>query len=538
MTLPLKVALLQLRAFEFADHEAAWDEMLGRIDEAAATEPDLMVLPEASYPAYFLHSRETYDRAGVRPDAEVEGALAERARRHGCYIAAGVVRQDEGGSLENAALLLGPDGVTVGRYAKSFLWHFDHGWFTAGSSFPVYELAGARAGMLICADGRVPEIARSLAVAGARLIIDCTAWVSTGRDRGALSSPHAEYLMPARAVENGVWVVAADKVGVEAGSLVYAGRSGVIDPAGEWVAQAPSDEPGVVTCTLDLDAACGPPLERRVELFGDAAAAAGSVAARLAREPLIAEDAAARVAALALDRRPSAVEVMERARTIVRALGAQETALAVLPDLAGREPSAVTADELLPLLADLSAETHVLLAVLLAQREGERTFKTVYLLQEGSLLASHRQTHLTQDELDAGFTPGDLPPPVVDSAVGYLGLLGASEGLVPELARSLKLRGAELVAWCAGEERAPAGVLARARALENRLYVVAGGTGGGGGAYIVDPAGRALGETLSGEQMATTADINRAFARWNDMAPRTNPLRIDRAPFGPLFGRA
>ena len=554
MSRPLKVALLQLRAFDLAQHEAAWEEMLRRIDAAAAGEPELMVLPEASYPAYFLHSRETYEQAGVIPDAEVEAALAERARRHGCYIAAGlVVRESPAsgapadapngeGALQNACLLFAADGSVSGRYAKSFLWHFDRRWFTPGRDYPVFDVAGARSGLMICADGRVPEIARSLAVAGARLIIDSTAWVSWSRDAATLSSPQAEYLMPARAIENGVWVVAADKVGMEAGSLVYAGRSGVIDPRGEWVVQAPADRPGIVTCTLDLDVAAGPPLERRPELYAaNETPGAESAAAALAREPLIVGQAAARVAAVALATGPSAVELMEGARAIVRSLGAQGTALVVLPDLAGHETRAVTDVEFLPLFADLSAETATVLVVQLAERDNGRTFKTVYMTEGGSLLATHRQTHLAAAELEAGFSAGDEPPPVVETAAGRTGLLGGSEGLAPELGRSLKLRGAELIAWSAGDIAAPVRVLARARAHENRAYVAAAGTAtgstvDGGGAYIIDPTGGVLGETLAGEQMATSADINRALARWNEMAPDTDPVRDhDPAAFAALF---
>ena len=93
----LRLALLQLRAFDLADHEAAWEELLHRLDEAAEGEPDLVVLPEASYPAYYLHSREAYDAAGVLPDAEVERAIAERAARHGFAIAAGLVIGERNG---------------------------------------------------------------------------------------------------------------------------------------------------------------------------------------------------------------------------------------------------------------------------------------------------------------------------------------------------------------------------------------------------------------------------------------------------------
>src|SRR5262249_27480260 len=157
---PLTVALLQLRAFDLAQHREAWADLLQHVDEAAALAPhaDLIVLPEASYPAYFLHSRATYDGAGVLPDSEVLGVLAERAQRHGAWIAAGLVlhaRPDDPTSpLQNAAVLFGPDGRVAGRTAKSFLWHFDSTWFERGASYPVFEVAGGRAGMLVCADAR------------------------------------------------------------------------------------------------------------------------------------------------------------------------------------------------------------------------------------------------------------------------------------------------------------------------------------------------------------------------------------------------
>lgn len=551
MTNHLKVALLQLRAFDLSEHEYAWEEMLRRIDEAAASEPNLIVLPEASYPAYFLQSREAYEQAGVLSDTEVETELGNRARQHGCYIAAGLVvresfaREPSGPNpnehLQNASVLFAPDGSTAGLYAKSFLWHFDHQWFTPGRNFPVFSIGGTPTGLLVCADARLPEISRSLAVAGAELIVDSTAWVSWGRDASELSSPQIDYIMPTRAIENGVWIIAADKVGMEAGSLVYSGRSGVIDPNGTWVVQAPSDRPGIVTCTLELDRTWGPPIRRRPELYAGASTTSeDSRAAELARQPLVVEQSTSRIGAVALAPNPSAVDLMEQARILLRSLGAQETALAVLPDLAGDDALAVTDREFLPLFAELSSETDTLLIVQLTERENGRTFKTVNLLQGGALLATHRQTHLSEMELEAGFSAGDEQPPVVETRIGYTGLLGGSEGLVPELSRSLKLRGTELIAWSAGELSYPLRMLARTRAYENRSYFVAAGhTGDLGGAYIIDPTGVILGETLSGEQMATSSDINRGMARWNDMAPNTNPIRNrDPEAFHILFGES
>ena len=531
----LRVALAQLEARDLSDHKRAWDELLRAIDDAAAHEPHLVVLPEASYPGYFLQSLQAYEAAGVHSDRQILDTLGERAARHGIHLAAGLVLHAPGGGLQNVCVIFDPAGREVGRYAKSFLWHFDRTWFEAGDHFPVFDLqipdlGPVRTGVLICSDSRLEEISRAYAVEGARLLIDPTAWVSAGRDPAHLSNPQIEFLMPARAIENGTWVVCADKTGTEARSLVYAGQSGVIDPGGKWVVRAPSDGSGIVVHELNLDAALGPPIERRPELYQDLATPIDdSEAARLARDPLIAEDAAARVGGAALNALPSVVELIEGARQLVRAATAQNAALVVLPDLAGSDPRAITERECLPLLEALAAECSTIITAILAERTDNKTYKTQYLISPSGVVASHRQTHLSRRERQAGFSTGDQPPPVVETLIGRVGLLSGVEGLVPELAQSLKLRGSELIAWSAGDIGVPLRTIARARALEHHCYVVAAGDCGiNGGGYVVAPAGGVLTETLSGEAMVMTADMNRLFARWNDMAPGTNPLR-DRA---------
>ena len=184
----------------------------------------------------------------------------------------------------------------------------------------------------------------------------------------------------------------------------------------------------------------------------------------------------------------------------------------------------------MPLLETVSGETGVTLAVLLSERERERKYKTLYVVERGELLALHRQTHLSPAERDAGFSEGRELPRVVPTAVGRVGLLAGSEGLVPELGRALKLDGAEIIVWSAGAPMAAVRTIARTRAAEERLYVAAAASvGREGGGYIVDPAGIVLAETLADRRMAASADINRLMTRWDRMAPGTNPILEHRA---------
>ncbi len=77
-------------------------------------------------------------------------------------------------------------------------------------------------GLLICYDMRFPEISRILTVNGASILVSPSAWVS-----GIMKEEHWEIMLKARAIENGVYVIAPNQLG-----NIYSGRSMVIDPFG------------------------------------------------------------------------------------------------------------------------------------------------------------------------------------------------------------------------------------------------------------------------------------------------------------------
>src|SRR4029079_15246930 len=133
-----RIALLQLPAFSIEEAEASLAHTLRRIDEAAREKPDLIALPEATYPAYFLGT-EDLSECNVLSPADAAARIGAKAREHGVYIAAGLALDAPGGGYANGALLFGRDGGIAGRYDKSFLFHFDRKWFSPGSAYPVFE---------------------------------------------------------------------------------------------------------------------------------------------------------------------------------------------------------------------------------------------------------------------------------------------------------------------------------------------------------------------------------------------------------------
>jgi deaminated glutathione amidase len=77
-------------------------------------------------------------------------------------------------------------------------------------------------GLLICYDMRFPEISRILTVNGASILVSPSAWVA-----GFMKQEHWEIMVKARAIENGVYVIAPNQV-----CNIYCGHSMVIDPFG------------------------------------------------------------------------------------------------------------------------------------------------------------------------------------------------------------------------------------------------------------------------------------------------------------------
>ncbi len=290
MTRTLRVAALQLRAHDRGSFEQAFRDVERRVDDAAA-DADLVVLPEGTAPAYVLGDPYIEDAAVDRAIA----SLREIAARRATVIVVGVAVRD-GSQLYNAGVAIDSDGRVAGRADKVFLWHFDRRWFAAGTRVAPIQTSLGRLGVLVCADGRMPEIARALVDDGAELLVMPTAWVSSGRDPNRLENPIADLLAPMRARENGVPFAAADKCGVERQMVLYCGKSQILSALGEILAIAGEREPECVVATVEI----GNPHPSRATLV----------------EPVPRESAARGALRLAVSARPLPDDIDERLRTL------------------------------------------------------------------------------------------------------------------------------------------------------------------------------------------------------------------------------
>jgi predicted amidohydrolase len=162
--------------------------------------------------------------------------LGSVAQRYGATIVYGGTKVVNGHTF-NAAIAVGPDGRELGYAAKQFLWHFDRRWYAPGTTLDPVDTPLGRLGLLVCADGRIPTIAATLAERGAELLVMPTAWVTSGRDPAALENLQADLMVNVRARENGLPFVVANKAGVELESVAYCGKSAIVAADGAFVAR-------------------------------------------------------------------------------------------------------------------------------------------------------------------------------------------------------------------------------------------------------------------------------------------------------------
>lgn len=245
----LAIAAVQIAAHDRSSLAEVWPAIARRLREAAAGGAELIVLPEGTLPAYVL-GYAPYEQSEIATALEECSALA----RELCAVLVVGAARRENGRTYNSAVVFDRDGSVAGTADKHFLWHFDRQWFAPGERIEPIRTSLGTLGVLVCADGRIPIIARALVDRGAEVLVMPTAWVTSGRDPTTLENIQADLLARVRARENGVPFVAANKCGVELGCVAYCGKSQIIAADGSIVAFGAQDAPQTIAARVETGA--------------------------------------------------------------------------------------------------------------------------------------------------------------------------------------------------------------------------------------------------------------------------------------------
>jgi predicted amidohydrolase len=293
---------LHVAAAQFEHHDADKVYNLSRIDalagRAARAGARIVSFHECAITGYTFLRR--LDRAALSvlaepvPDGPSTAALVDIARRHDVVVMAGLI-EAEGDRLFKTYVTAGPGGY-VTRFRK--LHPFINPHITPGAAYHVLEIEGLRAGFLVCYDNNLPENVRITALMGAEVIfaphvtggttspmpgrgtIDPALWDRRTLDPEPLrrevdGMKGREWLMrwlPARAWENGVYIVFANAIGRD-DETIKPGLAMIVDPFGDVQAESRVLDDDVVVTRLEsrkLEQAPGRRYlqARRPELYG------------------------------------------------------------------------------------------------------------------------------------------------------------------------------------------------------------------------------------------------------------------------------
>jgi len=201
-------------------------------ERAAGRGASLVVFPE--YASYFEPDLGPgYVDAAQRLDGDFVAGLAAIATELRIHVVAGLVEtSDDPARFSNALVAVGPDGAIVATYRKIHLYDAfgsrESDWVVAGplDEPQTFSWGGFTVGLQTCYDARFPEVTRRLVDAGADVVLLPSEWV-----RGPLKEHHWRTLLTARAIENTIYVAAADQA-----PPTGVGNSMVIDPMGVEIA--------------------------------------------------------------------------------------------------------------------------------------------------------------------------------------------------------------------------------------------------------------------------------------------------------------
>lgn len=238
----VRLALLRAVPVKW-DLDANFKTFLSGVDLAVEQKAELLITPECWLDGYASPAADsTPERIrGIAQDLDSSPYLAKVAalsRKHRLSICFGFTSLEDGQAY-NAAGLWDAGGKLVGVYHKTHLQTHDLQ-YAPGRGLPVWPTAWGKVGIMICADRRWPETARTLRLQGAKLILNPTYGM-----RNDLN----EAMMRTRSYENQCFI-----------AFAHPQQSLVTDPDGRVIAKenaAASEQsiPRILICDIDLSRA-------------------------------------------------------------------------------------------------------------------------------------------------------------------------------------------------------------------------------------------------------------------------------------------
>jgi N-carbamoylputrescine amidase len=281
------IAVLQLNLNDIAENNLK--KCISWVREAAKKGAEVISLPELYSSHYFCQTEDTDNFALAEPLYSTSFiAFSALAKELGVVIIVPFFEKRMAGIYHNSAYIIDTDGSQAGLYRKMHIpddpHFYEKFYFTPGDiGFKTFPTQKGKIGTLICWDQWYPEAARLTALQGAEVLFYPTAigWHPLEKDQYG-EKQHGAWMnvMKGHAVANGVYVAAANRIGLEqylpdTAGIQFWGSSFIAGPQGEILAQASHDQEEILIAEVDLEQQENVrqnwPFfrDRRIDAFGD-----------------------------------------------------------------------------------------------------------------------------------------------------------------------------------------------------------------------------------------------------------------------------
>lgn len=197
-------------------------DQVGRaLAQARAAGVGLLVFPECYLTGYY---RPAKDVPGIARSVGQDhlNRLSQLADDTGVAFVIGSYQVTAQGVANAAHVLLPGTRAPLTYHKRALYGDWEKSVFSSGTGNLIFDFAGRRFGVLICFDVEFPELVREAAMAGADTVLVPTALMAPEDDA-------ADFLVPARAIENGISVIYANRIGSEE-ELTFIGKSQICGP--------------------------------------------------------------------------------------------------------------------------------------------------------------------------------------------------------------------------------------------------------------------------------------------------------------------
>ncbi len=282
-----KIAVIQLNLNDAAENNLK--KCLSWVQDAASQGAEVISLPELYSSHYFCQSEDVDNFALAEPLYSTSFiAFSALAKELGVVIIVPFFEKRMAGIYHNSAYIIDTDGSEAGLYRKMHIpddpHFYEKFYFTPGDlGFKAFPTNKGKIGTLICWDQWYPEAARLTALQGAEVLFYPTAigWHPLEKNEYGVNQ-HGAWMnvMKGHAVANGIYVAAANRIGLEqylpnTAGIQFWGSSFIAGPQGEILAQASHDKEEIIMAEVDLDLQENVrqnwPFfrDRRIDAFGD-----------------------------------------------------------------------------------------------------------------------------------------------------------------------------------------------------------------------------------------------------------------------------